>query len=69
MKKKKKEPLSGGFHFRVTPEELHTIEMRSYLTGMTKSEYIRRALDWYKNMSLYAPDVLANMERETKNGQ
>ena len=43
----KKDRKENHIHLRLTDDEMRELEMASYLDGRTKSDFIRRALNYY----------------------
>lgn len=63
----KKEPKDQSIHFRMTNEEMRELEMASYLDNRTKSDFVRRTLNYYYHIKKYAPEIIEEFEKEVKN--
>ena len=48
-----KENKEHHIHFRLTDSEMRELEMASYLDNRTKSDTIRRAINYYLNLRKY----------------
>ena len=59
----KKEKCDQNLHFRISKSDLEELDMRAYLSDMSRSEYIRRALDVYFNLIKHAPNVIEEFEK------
>lgn len=62
--KREKELRDQHLHLRMSDEDKRELEIFSYLDDTTQSEYIRRAICFYHNLSKHAPDVLKQLEKE-----
>ncbi len=62
----KKEPKNCGIHIRMTKEDLNELEMASYLANRNKSDYVRRALNYYYAVKKNAPEIIEEFEKEVK---
>ena len=62
----KKEPKDCGIHIRMTSEEMQELEMASYLSNRTKSDFMRRALKYYYAVRKDAPEIIEEFEKEMK---